>query len=252
MKVYIIEGYIDNTKIIRRVEVLNKEGLNEYCMRNNITLRKYKEESFLIKIKNRFFSKNKEEYKKKLNDKDSYTIIKALHILTYAQIPLNRRLEYLLQSVKTKKLQTLVKQWDNIMIEGSEVSEALRAIGFSDYIIHAVHVGSNSGQLLESYEQILKVLKNKLDTRKKIRSLLTSPFVSFFLLFAMFQFYMFFYYQQVKDILKYMDSTKFPDITNVFLSWSDYATSGIFHGIIFVTLTIGVFIGFRIKKYIKI
>jgi len=244
MKVYIIEGYIDTTKINRRVEVLNKEGLNEYCIRYGITLKSYKEENIFIKIKNKIFNKNKGNIKKILNDQDSYTIIKALHILTYARIPLNRRLEYLLQSVKTKKLQELIKKWDTIMTQGREVSDALNEIGMSDYIVHSVHVGSNSGQLIESYEKILEVLKNKLDTRKKIKSLLRSPMISFVLLFAMFQFYILYYYQQVQNILKYMDKEKFPKISVIFLNWSDYAHESIFHTILFILMSLSVFVLF--------
>lgn len=241
MKVYVIEYIVGNTKEKRNVEAKNLDELFEFCQRNNYILHSYKEENIFVKIKNKIFSGSK-DIKKTLNDKDSYRIIKALYILNYAQIPPSRRLAYMLQSVKTKRLLPLVRKWDEYMTEGAEVSEALNKIGMSEYIVYSVRVGSISGEVTESYKKIMQVLENKLDTRKKVRSLLTSPMISFTLLYAMFLFYMFFYYQQIQDILKYMDQSKFPTITIKFLAWSNYATSSALHGFLFVVMSATIFL----------
>jgi type II secretory pathway component PulF len=139
------------------------------------------------------------------------------------------------------------------MTDGMEISEALKLIGLSDYIVQSIKVGSLTGEITEIYKRVMEVLQNKLETKKKIKKLLVSPLISFSLLFGMFQFYMFFYYQQTKEILKYMDQTKFPDITLLFLGWSDYAVSSVMNGILFLSMSLFVFVSIYVifKNLIK-
>ena len=240
MKTFKIEYIFGNIKESKTITVKNKEELYEYCQKNNYILHKYHEESFIVTFLNNFFNTDKSA-RKILNDFDTFKIIKALYIMNYAQIPTSRRLKYMQQSVKSKKLTPLIIKWNEYMTDGMEVSEALKLIGLSDYVVHSVKVGSQTGEITEIYKKIMEVLQNKLETRKKIKKLLINPMISLSLLFGMFQFYMFFYYQRTKDILKYMDSSKFPEITNLFLGWSDYAVSSFTNGVIFVVVSFGVF-----------
>lgn len=243
MKTYYIEYIVGTIKETKYLEVKNKEEIFSYCQKNNYTLLKYNKINPIIKFLSNIFSKEKTENRKTLNDVDTYKIIKALYIINYAEISTSRRLQYTIKSVHNKKLTPLIYKFYDYIKEGYETSKALRLIGLSDYVVYSVKVGNETGELTEIYKKIMEVLENKLETSKKIRKLLVNPFIYLTLLFGMFHFYMFFYYQQIKEILKYMDKSKFPDITNTFLNWSDYATSSLNHGIIFVLITSVVYWG---------
>jgi len=245
MKTYTIEYINNGKKEKKKIEIKNKEEIIEFCERNGYMLIKAKEENSFIKFFHSLSKKKKNSNNIKiLNDKDTYKIIKALYILNYAQIPPSRRLEYMQKTIKSKKLNQLIVYWNEYMTDGMEVSEALKLIGMNDYIVHSVRVGSETGEITAIYKKIMEVLENKLNTKKKIKSLMVHPLISFTLLFAMFQFYIFFYYQQVRNILKYMNKNQFPEITKILLNWSNYATSSFFHGTVFLLSSLFVFIMF--------
>ena len=114
---------------------------------------------------------------------------RQMYSLTQAGIPMLRAIEGLGDTTQNKRLRNALKDIHEQLERGRNLSAAMakhKGI-FPRLIIAIVHVGENTGQLEESFQQLAVYLENEQDTRKRIKAATRYPsFVMIALVVAMF------------------------------------------------------------------
>lgn len=112
-----------------------------------------------------------------------------MYSLTQAGIPMLRAIEGLADTTQNKRLRKTLQDVHDQLERGRNLSSAMshhRGV-FPRLVIAIVHVGENTGQLEESFQQLSVYLEKEQDTRKRIKAATRYPsFVLIALVIAMF------------------------------------------------------------------
>ncbi|MBL4742944.1 MAG: MSHA biogenesis protein MshG, partial [Idiomarina sp.] len=114
---------------------------------------------------------------------------RQMYSLTNAGIPILRAIEGLSDTTQNRRLKSTLKDVHSQLEKGRNLSSALAQYPavFPKLIIAIVHVGENTGQLEESFQQLALYLEKEQDTRKRIKSATRYPnFVFIALIIALF------------------------------------------------------------------
>lgn len=114
---------------------------------------------------------------------------RQMYSLTNAGIPILRAIEGLSDTTQNRRLKRTLKEVHSQLEKGRNLSSALAQYPavFPKLIIAIVHVGENTGQLEESFQQLALYLEKEQDTRKRIKSATRYPnFVFIALVIALF------------------------------------------------------------------
>ncbi|WP_404401326.1 type II secretion system F family protein [Idiomarina seosinensis] len=114
---------------------------------------------------------------------------RQMYSLTNAGIPILRAIEGLADSTQNKRMQKALRDVHNQLERGRSLSAGLSRHKkvFPKLVVAIVHVGENTGQLEESFEQLALYLEKEQDTRKRIKAATRYPsFVLIALVIALF------------------------------------------------------------------
>lgn len=114
---------------------------------------------------------------------------RQMYSLTHAGIPILRAIEGLSDTTQNRRLKSTLKDVHSQLEKGRNLSSAMAQYPavFPKLIIAIVHVGENTGQLEESFQQLALYLEKEQDTRKRIKSATRYPnFVFIALIIALF------------------------------------------------------------------
>lgn len=114
---------------------------------------------------------------------------RQMYSLSSAGIPILRAIEGLADSTQSKRMQAALKDVLEQLERGRTLSVGLSQHPkvFPRLVVAIVHVGENTGQLEESFEQLSVYLEKEQDTRKRIKAATRYPnFVFIALVIAMF------------------------------------------------------------------
>ncbi len=114
---------------------------------------------------------------------------RQMYSLTNAGIPILRAIDGLADSTHNKRMKKALKDVHSQLERGRTLSAGLSQHKnvFPKLVIAIVHVGENTGQLEESFEQLALYLEKEQDTRKRIKAATRYPsFVLIALVVAMF------------------------------------------------------------------
>ncbi|RUO75943.1 type II secretion system F family protein [Idiomarina seosinensis] len=114
---------------------------------------------------------------------------RQMYSLTNAGIPILRAIEGLSDSTQNKRMKRALRDVHSQLERGRTLSAglALHKKVFPKLVIAIVHVGENTGQLEESFEQLALYLEKEQDTRKRIKAATRYPsFVLIALVIALF------------------------------------------------------------------
>lgn len=113
--------------------------------------------------------------------------VRQMHSLTKAGIPVLRAIEGLAEHASNKTLRAALEDIADQLERGRSMAKAMddHKRVFPRLVIAIVHVGENTGQLEQSFEQLITYLEGEEETRKRIKSATRYPtFVVFTLLIA--------------------------------------------------------------------
>ncbi|MCC5879014.1 MAG: type II secretion system F family protein [Idiomarina sp.] len=113
--------------------------------------------------------------------------VRQMHSLTKAGIPVLRAIEGLAEHASNKTLRAALVDIADQLERGRSMAKAMddHKRVFPRLVIAIVHVGENTGQLEQSFEQLVTYLEGEEETRKRIKSATRYPtFVIFTLLIA--------------------------------------------------------------------
>lgn len=171
---------------------------------------------------------------------------RQMYSLTQAGIPMLRAIEGLGDTTQNKRLRNALKDIHEQLERGRNLSAAMakhKGI-FPRLIIAIVHVGENTGQLEESFQQLAVYLENEQDTRKRIKAATRYPsFVMIALVVAMF----------VLNIFVIPTFASMFERFNVELPWATRALLGssqffVAYWPLLLALMVGAFFGIRYYK----
>ncbi|MBT42123.1 MAG: MSHA biogenesis protein MshG [Idiomarina sp.] len=114
---------------------------------------------------------------------------RQMYSLTNAGIPILRAIDGLADSTQNKRMKKALKDVHSQLERGRTLSAGLAQHKkiFPKLVVAIVHVGENTGQLEESFEQLALYLEKEQDTRKRIKAATRYPsFVLIALAIAMF------------------------------------------------------------------
>lgn len=114
---------------------------------------------------------------------------RQMYSLTNAGIPILRAIDGLAESTQNKRMKKALKDVYSQLERGRTLSAGLAQHKrvFPKLVVAIVHVGENTGQLEESFEQLALYLEKEQDTRKRIKAATRYPsFVLIALVVAMF------------------------------------------------------------------
>jgi MSHA biogenesis protein MshG len=114
---------------------------------------------------------------------------RQMYSLTNAGIPILRAIEGLADTTQNKRLERALRDVHSQLERGRTLSAGMAQHPkvFSRLIVAIVHVGENTGQLEESFEQLALYLEKEQDTRKRIKAATRYPtFVMIALVVALF------------------------------------------------------------------
>ena len=114
---------------------------------------------------------------------------RQMYSLTNAGIPILRAIEGLADTTQNKRLERALRDVHGQLERGRTLSAGMSQHPkvFSRLIVAIVHVGENTGQLEESFEQLALYLEKEQDTRKRIKAATRYPtFVMIALVVALF------------------------------------------------------------------
>lgn len=114
---------------------------------------------------------------------------RQMYSLTNAGIPILRAIEGLADSAQNKRMQKALRDVHDQLEKGRTLSAGLaqHTKVFPRLVVAIVHVGENTGQLEESFEQLAVYLEKEQDTRKRIKAATRYPsFVMIALVIALF------------------------------------------------------------------
>jgi len=134
-----------------------------------------------------------------------------------------------------KSLSTVLTRLSTAMGMGIQIDRALEQVGVPKYITRAIKVGTESGAQEEVYESLIDLIETRIQTERKIKSMLLMPKIVFFFIYAYFLLIMFVIVPRTKKIMGMLDKSKFPEISLKLYAMSDYAMA---HKIWFVILTL--------------
>ncbi|WP_417687476.1 type II secretion system F family protein [Pseudidiomarina sp.] len=120
---------------------------------------------------------------------DLIVFTRQMYSLTKAGIPLLRAIEGLADNSPKRRMREVLSDVVEQLERGRELSVALSAHPqvFPRLLVAVVHVGENTGQLEEAFEQLSEYLAKEQDTRKQVKSALRYPmFIVSALVIAMF------------------------------------------------------------------
>ncbi|MGQ4276694.1 type II secretion system F family protein [Pseudidiomarina sp. E22-M8] len=120
---------------------------------------------------------------------DLIVFTRQMYSLTKAGIPLLRAIEGLAENSSKRRMREVLNDVVEQLERGRELSLAMGAHPkvFPRLLIAVVHVGENTGQLEEAFEQLSDYLSREQDTRKQVKSALRYPmFIVSALVIAMF------------------------------------------------------------------
>lgn len=120
---------------------------------------------------------------------DLIVFTRQMYSLTKAGIPLLRAIEGLAQNSSKSRMRSVLSDVVDQLERGRELSVAMSAhpTVFPRLVVAVVHVGENTGQLEEAFEQLSDYLSKEQDTRKQVKSALRYPmFIVSALVIAMF------------------------------------------------------------------
>lgn len=128
-------------------------------------------------------------FDEKITLDDLIVFTRQMYSLTKAGIPLLRAIEGLAENSPKRRMRDVLGDVVEQLERGRELSVALSAHShvFPRVLIAVVHVGENTGQLEEAFEQLSDYLAKEQDTRKQVKSALRYPmFIVSALVIAMF------------------------------------------------------------------
>ncbi|RUO56448.1 type II secretion system F family protein [Pseudidiomarina homiensis] len=128
-------------------------------------------------------------FDEKITLDDLIVFTRQMYSLTKAGIPLLRAIEGLAENSSKRRMRTVLADVVDQLERGRELSVALSAHPhvFPRLLVAVVHVGENTGQLEEAFEQLSAYLAKEQDTRKQVKSALRYPmFIVSALVIAMF------------------------------------------------------------------
>lgn len=128
-------------------------------------------------------------FDEKITLDDLIVFTRQMYSLTKAGIPLLRAIEGLAENSPKRRMREVLGDVVEQLERGRELSVALSAHPqvFPRLLVAVVHVGENTGQLEEAFEQLSDYLAKEQDTRKQVKSALRYPmFIVSALVIAMF------------------------------------------------------------------
>ncbi len=128
-------------------------------------------------------------FKPKITSDDLIVFTRQMYALTKAGIPLLRAIEGLAENTSNKRLSAVLYDVVESLERGRELSTAMAAHPkvFPRLLVSVVHVGENTGQLEQAFEQLSEYLAREQETRKQVKTALRYPtFISIALVIAMF------------------------------------------------------------------
>lgn len=131
----------------------------------------------------------KSAFQQKVSLDELIIFCRQMYSLTQAGIPMLRAIEGLADTTQNKRLRKALQDVHEQLERGRNLSSAMahhRGV-FPRLVIAIVHVGENTGQLEESFQQLAVYLEKEQDTRKRIKAATRYPsFVLIALVIAMF------------------------------------------------------------------
>jgi MSHA biogenesis protein MshG len=130
-----------------------------------------------------------ELFQEKINLDDLIVFTRQMYSLTKAGIPILRAIDGLAENSPKKRMRQVLQDVGEQLERGRELSTAMAGHPkvFPRLLIAVVHVGENTGQLEEAFEQLSEYLAKEQDTRKQVKSALRYPmFIVSALVAAMF------------------------------------------------------------------
>lgn len=128
-------------------------------------------------------------FEERINLDDLIVFTRQMYSLTKAGIPLLRAIDGLAENSPKKRMRAVLKDVGEQLERGRELSAAMAGHPkvFPRLLVAVVHVGENTGQLEEAFEQLSEYLSKEQDTRKQVKSALRYPmFIISALVIAMF------------------------------------------------------------------
>ena len=103
--------------------------------------------------------------------------VRQMHSLTKAGIPVLRAIEGLAEHASNKTLRAALLDITDQLERGRSIAKAMddHKRVFPRLVIAIVHVGENTGQLEQSFEQLVTYLEGEEETRKRIKSATRYP-----------------------------------------------------------------------------
>lgn len=131
----------------------------------------------------------KSAFQQKVSLDELIIFCRQMYSLTQAGIPMLRAIEGLADTTQNKRLRKTLQDVHDQLERGRNLSSAMshhRGV-FPRLVIAIVHVGENTGQLEESFQQLSVYLEKEQDTRKRIKAATRYPsFVMIALVIAIF------------------------------------------------------------------
>ncbi len=128
-------------------------------------------------------------FSEKITLDDLIVFTRQMYSLTKAGIPILRAIDGLAENSPKKRMRQVLKDVGEQLERGRELSAAMAGHPkvFPRLLVAVVHVGENTGQLEEAFEQLSEYLAKEQDTRKQVKAALRYPmFIVSALVVAMF------------------------------------------------------------------
>jgi len=176
------QGSLDASDERNAADVLMRRGLVP------LSINSVKSQSFSF-LNSGFGESLKSAFQQKVSLDELIIFCRQMYSLTQAGIPMLRAIEGLADTTQNKRLRKTLQDVHEQLERGRNLSSAManhRGV-FPRLVIAIVHVGENTGQLEESFQQLSVYLEKEQDTRKRIKAATRYPsFVLIALVIAMF------------------------------------------------------------------
>lgn len=154
-----------------QVQANDENGAAEMLLRRGITplqIQPFKP-GFSIDLSNLF--------KPRVGLNELIIFVRQMHSLTKAGIPVLRAIEGLAEHASNKTLRAALVDIADQLERGRSMAKAMddHKRVFPRLVIAIVHVGENTGQLEQSFEQLVTYLEGEEETRKRIKSATRYP-----------------------------------------------------------------------------
>ena len=176
------QGSLDASDERNAADVLMRRGLVP------LSINSVRSQSFSL-LNSGFGESLKSAFQQKVSLDELIIFCRQMYSLTQAGIPMLRAIEGLADTTQNKRLRKTLQDVHEQLERGRNLSSAMshhRGV-FPRLVIAIVHVGENTGQLEESFQQLSVYLEKEQDTRKRIKAATRYPsFVLIALVIAMF------------------------------------------------------------------